>query len=212
MKTAVYNLKGEKVEELELNPFLFEVTGKTSLIHQVMTAQMNNARKAIAHTKDRSEVRGGGKKPWKQKGTGRARHGSSRSPLWIGGGVTFGPRNDRNFSEKVNKKMKNLALRVVLSDKAKEGLLVVVDSLKLAEQKTKKAVEVLKNLPLKEQKAVIALSREDDKLVKLVKNLKNVYALGANSLNIVDLLKYKYLVISKEGLKEVEKVYGQKVK
>src|SRR3989338_7273411 len=106
MKYQVYNQEGEKVKEMDLNPAVFEVAMNNDLVHQAVVAQAANKRKPLAHTKDKGEVRGGGKKPWKQKGTGRARHGSSRSPLWIGGGVTFGPTNERNFSKKINKKMK----------------------------------------------------------------------------------------------------------
>lgn len=211
MKTAVYNLTGEKVEELELNEYLFDIDSKPAVIHQVVVAQQNNARQVLAHTKVRSEVRGGGKKPWKQKGTGRARAGSSRSPIWSGGGVVFGPRKNRNYSEKVNKKMKNLALRMVLSDKARENNFIVVDQLVMPEVKTKELLSVLNKLPVKANKAVIALTKEDSKLVRAVKNLDKILAVGANSLNIVDLLGHRYLVISKAGLAEVVKVYGAKV-
>ncbi len=210
MKIPVYNLNGEKVEETELNSYIFAIKPKPEVVHQIVVAQEKNARQPLAHTKDRSEVRGGGTKPWRQKGTGRARAGSIRSPLWQGGGVTFGPRKERNFSVKVNKKQKNLALRMVLSDKAKEKNLVVVDKLELPELKTKKLLEVLNKLPVKDNKTVIALSKQDPKLVRAVKNLKKVLTLGAGSLNVVDLLKYKYLLISKAGLKEVEAVYGEK--
>ncbi len=145
-KYPVYNLQAEKVREAELNPAVFGVKVKESVVHQVAMAQMANSRVAIAHTKTKGEVRGGGIKPWRQKGTGRARHGSIRSPLWKGGGVTFGPRKDRNFSQKVNKKMKTKALFMCLSDKVNNNLMVLVDKLDLAEGKTKKMVEVMKNL------------------------------------------------------------------
>ena len=117
LKIKVYTQDGKETKELALNPAVFGVAVKESVVHQVMVAQMANSRVAIAHTKTRAEVRGGGRKPWKQKGTGRARHGSTRSPIWVGGGVTFGPRSDRNFSQKVNKKMKTKALFMCLSDK-----------------------------------------------------------------------------------------------
>ncbi|MFA5358779.1 MAG: 50S ribosomal protein L4 [Patescibacteria group bacterium] len=210
MKATIYNLKGEKVQEIDLNSYIFDIKPKTEVVHQVVIAQENNARKNLAHTKTKGEVRGGGKKPWKQKGTGRARAGSSRSPLWRGGGVTFGPRKERDYSVKVNKKMKNLALRMVLSDKAKENDLIVVDRLELADIKTKKFVEVLRKLPVKDAKTVVALGPQDSKLVRVAKNLPKVLAIGAGSLNIVDLLKYKYLVVSQNGLDQIEKVYGKK--
>ncbi|MFA5075816.1 MAG: 50S ribosomal protein L4 [Patescibacteria group bacterium] len=212
MKTAVYNLAGDKVEEIELNPVLFDIEPNIAVIHQVVIAQEKNARKVLAHTKGRSDVRGGGKKPWKQKGTGRARHGSSRSPIWKGGGITFGPTKERNFKVKINQKMKNKALRMILSDKAKSDNLVVVDKWELAEMKTKLLNQILNKLPVKNQKTCLALASTDPKLVQVVHNLEKVYALGANSLNVVDLLKYKFLLISKAALQEIEKIYGQGLK
>jgi large subunit ribosomal protein L4 len=210
MKLPVYNSAGEKVSEAELTERIFAVPAKVSVVHQAVVAQEHNARQVLAHTKDRSEVSGGGKKPWKQKGTGRARHGSIRSPLWVGGGITFGPRKDRNFKVKINKKAKNLALRMVLSDKVKEGQLVIVKDWELAEMKTKKFAAILKKLPVKTDKALVALAKTDPKLVAVAKNLKKVFACGAGSLNVIDLLKYKYLVVSLSALKELEQVYGGK--
>ena len=210
MKTTVYNLAGEKVSEVELNPVLFEVEIKPEVVHQVVVAQERNARKNIAHVKDRSEVKATGRKPWKQKGTGRARAGSAASPLWRGGGKTFGPQKDRNYSVKVNKKMKNLALRMVLSDKAKEDNLIVVDNLELAEQKTKILNETLNKLPLANKKTVIALAKTDPKLTRTTANLIKVLAIGATSLNVTDLLKYQYLLVSQAGLIEIEKFYAKK--
>jgi len=211
MNIAVYNLAGEKTDEMELDPYLFEIKPKSEVIHQVVVAQEKNSRKNFAHTKERSEIRGGGRKPWRQKGTGRARHGSIRSPLWVGGGITFGPRKDGNYSVRVNKKQKSLALRMVLSDKAKENNLLVVDKLELPEVKTKKIIEVLNKLPIKDDKTLIALSKDDPKLIKAVRNLKKINVIGAGSLNVVDLLKHKKLLISKQGLNEIEKVYGKSV-
>ena len=212
MKVAVYNLAGEKVGDVALDPYLFEVEPKPEVVHQVVVAQEKNSRVNLAHTKDRSEKRGGGRKPWRQKGTGRARAGSSRSPIWKGGGVTFGPRKEQNYSVRLNKKQKNLALRMVLSDKVKENNLVVVDKLEFPELKTKKLTEVLNKLPIKGMKTVIALAKEDPKLVRAAKNLDKVLALGANSLNVIDLLKYKYLLVSKAGLAEMKEVYGKRDK
>jgi len=146
MKYSVYNKLGEKVKEVELNPAVFEVPVKEELVHQVLVAQEANARKPLAHTKQRGEVRGGGRKPHRQKGTGRARAGSNRSPLWKGGAITFGPTKDRNFAKKINKKMKRKALFMTLSDKATEKLLILVDELKLDEVKTKKLVVVMNGL------------------------------------------------------------------
>ena len=143
LKIKVYNQAAEPVKDLELSANIFNVEASHELLHQAMVAQMANSRQVLAHTKDRSEVSGGGKKPWKQKGTGRARAGSSRSPIWIGGGVTFGPTKDRNFKKKINQKMKQKAIFMVLSDRVKNNALVVLDSLELAEFKTKKFNEIL---------------------------------------------------------------------
>ena len=170
----VYKTTGEKVKELDLDPKVFGVEIKEGVVHQVATSQMANSRVAIAHAKDRSEVHGGGAKPWKQKGTGRARHGSSRSPIWVGGGVTFGPTKDRNFSKKVNKKMKTRALFMCLSDKVNENLLTMLDKFEAKEGKTKEIVDVVKNLKkvldLKEIKKKV--KKEDKKEKKEDKDEK----------------------------------------
>lgn len=146
LKIKIYNQSGTVEKERELNPEIFGVAIKESVVHQVIVAQMANARVAIADTKDRSEVRGGGKKPWRQKGTGRARQGSIRSPLWKGGGVVFGPKSVRNFYQKINKKMKRKALFMCLSDKVNNNFLVGIDKLNLTVGKTKEIIEVIKNL------------------------------------------------------------------
>ena len=148
----VYNQQGEVVGATELNPAIFAVALKPELIQQAVVAQQANTRRPIAKTKDRSEVRGGGRKPWRQKGTGRARHGSIRSPLWRGGGVTFGPTNQRNFALKINKKAKRKALAMVLTDKARQEKIILLDQLVLAETKTKKLFEILQNLKLRSKK------------------------------------------------------------
>ncbi|MEK7139579.1 MAG: 50S ribosomal protein L4 [Patescibacteria group bacterium] len=210
MKLPVYNLAGQQIEEIELDASIFDVPAKTSVLHQVVVAHDHNARQVLAHTKVKSEVRGGGKKPWKQKGTGRARAGSTRSPLWRGGGVTFGPRKERNFAVKVNKKMKNLALRMVLSDKARDQAIIVVDKLELPELKTKHLAALLAKLPVKSSKAVLALAKGDQAMTVAAKNLPKVFACGAASLNVVDLLKHQYLLVSKAGLAMIEQTYRPK--
>ncbi len=166
LKLPVYSQTGEKVKELELNPRIFGVAVKESVVHQVAVAQMANSRQVLAHTKDKGEVRGGGRKPWRQKGTGRARHGSIRSPLWKGGGVTFGPTKERNFSQKVNKKMKRKALFMCLSDKVKQDWLILLDKLELSEGRTREMVAVLKSL-----KEVLKL-KEIKKKYKEIKDIK----------------------------------------
>ena len=146
METIIYNQKGEKVSEIKLPETVFGLPWNANLVHQAAVSMMSNKRDPIAHTKGRGEVAGGGRKPWRQKGLGRARHGSIRSPIWVGGGVTFGPRNIRNFSQKINKKMKTKALFMCLSDKVANNLLTVLDDVKIETGKTKEIVGVIKNL------------------------------------------------------------------
>lgn len=204
MKVKVYNQEGKEIEELELPEGVFGLKLNKDLIHQAVVTQMANARDVIAHTKDRSEVRGGGKKPWRQKGTGRARHGSIRSPIWRGGGVTFGPTKERNFSKKINKKMRQKALLMVLSAKAKDNELIVLDNLKINSPKTKEMAIVVKNLENVKKdikrSALIALVKKDENIIKAVKNIPKMGSIGINNLNVVDILKYKYLVLTKEGI------------
>ncbi len=206
-KVKVYNLEGKEAGELELAKEIFEVEGKEELVHQVVVAQNNNSRQNLAHTKIRSEVRGGGAKPWRQKGTGRARHGSRRSPIWKGGGVTFGPRKDINFSQKINKKMKNKALCMVLTNKVKEGKIIVLDKLELAEAKTKKLTELLNKLPIKNNSVLLSLAKKDDNVIKAAGNLEKVGVLSADSLNVVDLLGKNYLVVDKAAVEKIVEVY-----
>ena len=170
---------------------------------------MSNRRQAWAHTKDRSEVRGGGRKPWRQKGTGRARHGSIRSPLWIGGGVTFGPRKEKDYSKKINKKMRQKAVFSVLSKKLQDDGLKIVDSLKIETLKTKVMAEILKNLIKKPFNALIIPSSDQSKIKKIVSNIKNINVISPLSLNVYDLLRYKNIILEKEAIKEIEKHYNK---
>ena len=170
LKIKVYNQSATAVKDLELADKIFGVEANNELLHQAVVAQMANARQVLAHTKDRSEVRGGGKKPWKQKGTGRARSGSNRSPIWIGGGVTFGPTKDRNFKKKINQKMKQKALFMAFSDKLATNSLVILDSLEFKEYKTRKFNEMLTAL----EKKVLNNERRDILVVNEVKDeIKN---------------------------------------
>jgi len=146
METQVYNQKGKAIGKLILPESIFAIPWNGDLVHQVVTSMQANARTPVAHTKDRGDVRGGGKKPWRQKGTGRARHGSSRSPIWAGGGVTHGPRNEKDYSKKINKKMKVKALYTVLSEKFRSGRIIFLEELDLKSIKTKDAIEIIKNL------------------------------------------------------------------
>lgn len=206
-KVTVYNLEGKELEKIDLNPKIFGIKVKPELIQQSVVTQLANARQVIAHTKDRSEVRGGGIKPWRQKGTGRARHGSIRSPIWVGGGITFGPTNERNFEKRMNKKAKRKALLMSLSDRANDSRIVVLDELKLSEIKTKALNEILNKLPVKGKKTLIILPSNDFKVVKSVRNLPKVTATMASSLNTLEVINSEYLLIIKNSLKKIEETY-----
>lgn len=201
---TVYNLRGEKIGEERLNPKIFAIPFNDALVHQVIVAQQASGRQVLAHTKDRGEVRGGGRKPWRQKGTGRARHGSIRSPLWAGGGVTFGPRKNRNFAKRINKKMRDSALKMVLSDKARNGKLIVIDVWDLGEPKTKKLNAALQTLPSKMSKATLVTELANKDVIVASRNLPYAVSLGIGSLNVVDLLRHEYLIIPKKLLTTIE--------
>ncbi len=206
METTIYNQKGKETGNIKLPESVFAVQWNADLVHQVVTAMMANARDPIAHTKTRGEVRGGGKKPWQQKGLGKARHGSSRSPIWVGGGVAHGPRNDKNFTQKINKKAKAKALYVILSKKLKDNKIIFLDNLKFAAPKTKEAGEVLRSLSEiksfdkfsrnRKNLAFIALSEKDKAVEKSFDNIGNVEVGEMRNLSPLHVLNYKYLVIS----------------
>ncbi|MFA5188596.1 MAG: 50S ribosomal protein L4 [Patescibacteria group bacterium] len=207
IKAKVYNLEGKEIEEIKLDPEVFGVKINPALVHQVVEAQQANARFKLAHTKTKGEVRGGGKKPWRQKGTGRARAGSTRSPLWIGGGVTFGPRKERNFDKKINKKMKQKALFMSLTDKVKSEALIILDKLEFTKIKTKDLVKILSKLPVKAGKTLIVLDQKNDNIVKSARNIKTLKTILADSLNVLDILKYNYLLVDKNGIKNIITTY-----
>ncbi len=226
IKIKVYNQNAESAGEIELSPKVFGMKVNDDLVHQAVITQMANQRQVIAHTKDRSEVRGGGRKPWRQKGTGRARHGSSRSPIWIGGGVTFGPRNDRNFKKRINKKMRQNALLMVLSDKAAGDNFIILDKLEVAEFKTKVFDKIINGFenkilkPAKEVKAgakkkevkrsfLIIIDKGDAKLNYSARNLAGIKLMNADNINIVDLLKYKNLILNKAAVEKLTLRYGK---
>jgi large subunit ribosomal protein L4 len=215
MLIKVYNQEGKEVEEMELPDEVFGLKISSDLVHQAVVAQTANAREVLAHTKDRSEVSGGGKKPWRQKGTGRARHGSNRSPIWRGGGVTFGPTNERNFSLKINKKMRKRALLMVLSGKVKNDQLIVLDDLKINEAKAKEVAKIIKNLggAKKDIKrgALVALAEKNENVIKAARNISKIETISIDSLNVVDVLKMKYLVMTKDGINKL-KVKNEKEK
>jgi len=202
-----YNQKGEVVGETELPKEIFEVPFNSDLVHQVVLVQRTNRRQKIAKTKDRSEVRGGGRKPWRQKGTGRARHGSIRSPLWKGGGVTFGPNLEKVFKRKIPKKMRIKALAMVLSAKAKENLLLVLDKLDFDKPKTKKMAEILNKLFLKDGSGLVVLSKMNKNLILSIRNISGVSSIQAKDLNVLDLLSHKYVLISESGIKKIKQTF-----
>jgi len=205
MEVTVYNLDGKKSGTVKLPENVFGVKYNADLVKQVVNSILSSRRKPVAHTKNRGEVRGGGRKPWKQKGTGRARHGSTRSPIWVGGGVTHGPRNEKNFERTVPRKMRVKALYTILSRKYKDGEILFIDSLSLPKSKTKEAVKVLGGLSgikgfenllaKKHNSAVIALSSKKREVERSFKNLSNMETLEARNLDPISLLNYKYLVI-----------------
>ena len=206
MTTEVYNQKGKSVGELTLPESIFGLSWNGDLVHQVVTAMQANARTPVAHSRIRGEVSGGGIKPWRQKGTGRARHGSSRSPIWKGGGVTHGPRNDKSYEQKINKKMKTKALFTVLSEKFRKGDILFVEELTLKDIKTKDAVTVINELSKvkgfekivggKKPNTYITVPAKSDTLKKSFANIKTVEIDEIRNINPVDLLAFKYIVIS----------------
>jgi large subunit ribosomal protein L4 len=208
MKYPIYNEKGDKdKEEITLPEEVFGIKASPDLVHQVFVSQMANKRQSTAHTKGKGEVSGGGKKPWQQKGTGRARVGSNRSPIWIGGGVTFGPTNQRNFKKIVPKKMKRKALLMMLSSKVEEKLLIVLDNFKIEKPRTKEILNILKKLPCEAKNCLIALSEPDKNLFLASRNIPKVKVIEARNLSCIDLLSYKYLVIQKDAVKKIKETF-----
>jgi len=202
VKIPVRNKEGKTVEEINVSPEVFEIEANEAVVHQVVRAQLAAARRGTAKTKTRAEVRGGGKKPWRQKGTGRARIGSIRAPHWVGGGTVFGP-TPRDYSFNVPKKMRRLALKSILSSKAREGRLIVLDDFGLSEPKTKEAAQILKNLETT-KKTTIVVGEDQDTAVKSVRNLDNVRVIYSSEINAYDLLDNEYLLMTRAALNAVE--------
>jgi len=207
-KVKVYNLNGEVVREEELSAEIFDIEIKPTVVQQVVEAQLANSRQVLAHTKGRGEVRGGGIKPWRQKGTGRARHGSIRSPLWVGGGVTFGPTKLRNFTKSVNKKVKQKALCMVLSDIVKHNSLILVEELAISEPKTQQLAALLEKLPVKNKKTLIVLEKKNENIISSSQNLPEVETAPVQSLNVVDLLKAECLLMPVKAVGKIGAHYG----
>ena len=205
-KIDVYDINGKKVKELELNEAVFGIEPNEAVVHSVLVNFLANQRQGTQSTKTRSEVSGGGRKPWRQKGTGRARQGSIRAPQWIKGGIALGPK-PRSYKYTVNKKERQLAVKSVLSSKVLENELVVVDSLPLKEIKTKEMVKALSNLKV-EGKALVMLPEKNEKVQKSVRNIKGVKTTLVETINVYDLLKYNKLVVTEDTVKKLEEVYA----
>ena len=207
MQVPVYNIQGEKVSEAELQDDIFAVPVNQALMHQALLRQLANARLGTHKTKTRGEVRGGGRKPWRQKGTGRARQGTIRAPQWRGGGTVFGP-TPRSYAQKMPRKMRRQALRSALSVKAAESQIVLLDGIEMAGPKTKEIKGILDNLGI-ESTALILLPQRDEAILRSVSNLSEVRTLVAQYLNVRDLLKFDYLLVPLASLEVIEGILGQ---
>lgn len=207
VKTSVYNISGKIISDTALPAQIFGIKPNTDLIYQAIKVQHANARYATAQTKTRGEIAGSGIKPWRQKGTGRARVGDIRTPTWRGGGTVFGPRNDRNYSMRLPKKMRRQAIFMALSDKVKNKKLIVLDKLILKEIKTRQAEKLLQNMPIKTGTILIIISKTDPAVELSFQNLPYVKILKVNSLSVYDILKYKWLIIDKETLEKLEEIF-----
>ncbi len=220
METKIYSQTGKEKGSITLPEDIFGLSWNADLVHQVVQGMRSNERTPIAHTKTRGEVRGGGKKPWQQKGTGRARHGSTRSPIWVGGGVAHGPRNDKNYTRKINKKMKTKALFTILSAKLRDGEILFIESINLPASKTKEAKEFIGNIATikgfekiatkKTNTAYVAIPTKDDSVKRGFSNFGNIALDEVRNLNPLTALQYKYLVISSP--EEALKVFSAKPK
>ena len=202
---AVYNIEGKEVDKLELNDNVFGVEINEHLVHLAVVSQLANGRQGTQSAKTRSEVSGGGRKPWRQKGTGHARQGSTRSPQWTGGGVVFAPK-PRDYSMKMNKREKQIAIKSALTSKVQDSKLIVVDEFKLDEIKTSKFAQILDNL--KAPKALVVTKDKDEKVVLSARNIPTVKTTMTNSINVYDILKYDSLVITMDAVAAIEEVYA----
>ncbi len=206
-KVTVFYLNSDQKSSIELDKSFFDVKMNRALVHEAVIYQQAKNRVAIAHTKDRGEVTGSGKKPWNQKGTGRARHGSRRSPIWVGGGVTFGPTNERNFAVRMNKASRRQALGMVLTDKVSHNLLIIVDSLENVGSKTKEAVKTFEQLPCSGKKTLVVLDSPQIVLARAMRNLPLIKAIPVQAINIVDLLAKEFVVIDTKTLQAFARLH-----
>lgn len=214
MKIDVYNKDGKVVGTSELPESLFGARWNSALVKQVYDGELANKRRPWAHTKTRGEVRGGGRKPWKQKGLGRARHGSTRSPIWVGGGVAHGPRNERDFSVKINKKAKKSAIRSLLSRKVKEGTIILIDAFDAVNNKTKAASVIFKNLGKNENIKNIAVKSKillsvphNDGVIRATRNIQRVTYIEPRNMNVTSLLHNKYIILDKASVEELNNTF-----
>ena len=205
-KIDVYNVEGKKVSDVELKEEIFGIEPNEAIVHSALVNYLANQRQGTQSTKTRAEVRGGGRKPWRQKGTGRARQGSIRAPQWIKGGIALGPK-PRSYKYRINKKEKQLAIKSLLSSKVLENDLVVVDKFDFKEIKTKQMVNAMNNLKV-EDKALVVIPEKNENVQKSARNLANVRTSSVSTLNVFDLLKYKKLVLTVDAVKKIEEVYA----
>ncbi|MBP5305107.1 MAG: 50S ribosomal protein L4 [Lachnospiraceae bacterium] len=204
-EVSVLNMEGSEVGKMKLNDAIFGVEINEHLVHQAVVAQLANNRQGTQKAKTRSEVRGGGRKPWRQKGTGHARQGSIRAPQWTGGGVVFAP-TPRDYSKKMNKKEKRIALKSALTSRVEEGKFIVLDELKFDAPKTKEFAEVMKNLEA--DKALVVLNDNDTNVVKSAANIPTVKTASTNTINVYDILKYDTVIVTQDAVKTIEEVYA----
>ncbi|SHH45734.1 50S ribosomal protein L4 [Tepidibacter thalassicus] len=205
-KIDVLNINGEKVDEIVLSDNVFGVEINEHVLYEVVKNQLANKRQGTQSAKTRSEVRGGGRKPWRQKGTGRARHGSIRSPQWIGGGTVFAPK-PRNYRYTLPKKVRRLAMKCALSSKVQNGELIVLDSLNMDAPKTKEFAKILANLKVN-KKALVVLGDKNENVIKSARNIQGVQTALVNTINVYDILKYDAFIITKDAVQKVEEVYA----
>ncbi len=204
-EVSVLNMEGSEVGKIKLNDAIFGVEINEHLVHQAVVAQLANNRQGTQKAKTRSEVRGGGRKPWRQKGTGHARQGSIRAPQWTGGGVVFAP-TPRDYSKKMNKKEKRIALKSALTSRVEEGKFIVLDELKFDAPKTKEFAKVMENV--KAEKALVVLNDNDTNVVKSAANIPTVKTASTNTINVYDILKYDTVIVTQDAVKTIEEVYA----
>ncbi len=212
MKVNLYNQKKEKVKQIDLPKEIFDVEVNPNLVHQVIVSQASNKRQKSAHAKTRNEVRGGGRKPWRQKGTGRARHGSNRSPIWKGGGVTFGPRNEKNYEKTIPDKMRKKALFMVLSGKLKDSEIIFVDDINPGDSKTKSMKKIMDNFSMDSKSSLILCPKQDKNIIMGARNIPKTETMSAKDINALDLLSFKFLIIPEESIQVIKETFLPELK